>query len=97
MRTRKVAAIAAALAPLALAAPAAGASAAATPPATASAATASPATASPVFTFIPPKVGPLQVIIGATFIGGKQISPGVNVSTPGVSLPPITWTPPSSR
>ena len=86
MRTRKLAAIAAAVAPLALATPVAGASAATTAPA-------SLATASPVFTFIPPKVGPLQVIIGATFIGGKQISPGVNVSTPGVSLPPITWTP----
>jgi hypothetical protein len=56
---------------------------------------ASSPTASPVLTFIPPKVGPLQVIIGATFIGGKLISPGVNVSTPGVSLPPIVWTLPS--
>jgi hypothetical protein len=91
MRTRKLAAIAAAFAPLALAAPVAGASAATTPPATASG-----STASPVFTFIPPKVGPLQVIIGATYVGGKLISPGVNVSTPGVSLPPITWSPPSS-
>jgi hypothetical protein len=90
MHTRKLAAIAAALAPLALAAPVASAGAATTPPALAS----SP-TASPVLTFIPPKVGPLQVIIGATFIGGKLISPGVNVSTPGVSLPPIVWTLPS--
>jgi hypothetical protein len=49
-----------------------------------------------VFTFIPPKVGPLQVIIGATYIGGKLISPGVNVSTPGTSLPPIVWTLPTS-
>ncbi|MDQ1503871.1 MAG: hypothetical protein QOD57_1598 [Actinomycetota bacterium] len=91
MRTPKLAAIAAAVAPLVLAAPVARASAATTPPASAP----SPA-AAPVFTFIPPKVGPLQVIIGATFIGGQQISPGVNVSTPGTSLPPITWTPPSS-
>jgi len=86
MRTRKLAAIAAALAPLALAAPVAGASAATTPPAPAA------STAGPLLTFIPPKVSPLQVIIGATYIGGKLISPGVNVSTPGVSLPPITWT-----
>jgi hypothetical protein len=85
MRTRKLAAVAAAIAPLALAAPVATAGAATTPPA-----------AAPVFTFIPPKVGPLQVIMGATYIGGKLISPGVNVSTPGVSLPAITWTPPSS-
>jgi hypothetical protein len=91
MRTRKLAAIAAALAPLALAAPVAGASAATTPPAPAAL---SPA--GPVFTFIPPKVGPLQVIIGATYIGGKLISPGVNVSTPGTSLPPIVWTLPTS-
>lgn len=91
MRTRKLAAVAAVLAPLALAVPVAGASAATTAPASASS-----STASPVFTFIPPKVGPLQVIIGATFIGGKLISPGVNVSTPGTSLPPITWSPPSS-
>jgi hypothetical protein len=91
MRTRKLAAIAAALTPLVLAAPVASAGAATDPPASAS----SP-TAAPVFTFIPPKVGPLQVIIGATYIGGKLISPGVNVSTPGVSLPPIVWTLPSS-
>ena len=90
MRTRKLAAIAAALAPLALAAPVAGASAATTPPAPAA------STAGPLLTFIPPKVAPLQVIIGATYIGGKLISPGVNVSTPGVSLPPITWTLPTS-
>jgi hypothetical protein len=91
MRTRKLAAIAAAFAPLALAAPVAGASAATTPPSTASG-----STASAVFTFIPPRVGPLQVIIGATYVAGKLISPGVNVSTPGVSLAPITWSPPSS-
>jgi hypothetical protein len=90
MRTRTLAAIAAALAPLALAAPAARAGADTTPPAAAPV-----STAPPLFTFIPPKVGPLQVIIGATYIGGKLISPGVNVATPGVSLPPITWTLPA--
>jgi hypothetical protein len=30
-------------------------------------------TAPPTFTFIPPKVGPLQVVIGGTYIGGKLI------------------------
>jgi hypothetical protein len=91
MRTRKLAAVAAALTPLALAAPVPVAGAAPTP-----AASASLATAPPLLTFIPPTVGPLQVIIGGTFINGKLISSGVNVSTPGVSLPPITWSPPAS-
>jgi hypothetical protein len=91
MSTRTLAALGAALASLALAAPVAGASAATTPPATASS-----SSAAPVFTFIPPKVAPLQVIIGATYIGGKLISPGVNVATPGVSLPTLTWSPSSS-
>jgi hypothetical protein len=88
MLRRTSAAIVAVLIPVALAAPAAIAQT--TPPASAPA-----STARPVFTFIPPKVGPLQVLIGATFIGGKQISPGVNVSTPGTSLPTITWSPPA--
>jgi hypothetical protein len=91
MRTRTLAPIGAALAALAVAAPVAGASQAATPPATAAS-----STAGPVFTFIPPKVSPLQVIIGGTYIGGKLISAGVNVSTPGTSLPTITWSPPST-
>jgi hypothetical protein len=47
----------------------------------------------PLLTFVPPKVGPLGVAIGATIIGGKTISPGVNVFLPGVSLPPLNWTP----
>ncbi|HEY2441317.1 MAG TPA: hypothetical protein VGI07_13870 [Solirubrobacteraceae bacterium] len=42
---------------------------------------------------MPPSVGLISVSIGATIIGGKVISPGVNVSTPGVALPPITSTP----
>ncbi|HEY6759160.1 MAG TPA: hypothetical protein VI318_06700 [Baekduia sp.] len=93
MRTRKLAAFAAVLAPLALAAPAAHASDVPTLPLPAAAA-APPAYAT--FTFIPPKVAPIQVIIGATYIGGKLISPGVNVATPGTSLPPMTWTLPLS-
>ena len=90
MRTRNLAAVAAALAPLALTASTASASAATTPPASAPL-----SAAGPVLTFIPPKVSPIQVIIGGTFIGGKLISAGVNVSTPGVSLPPITWSLPA--
>jgi hypothetical protein len=50
----------------------------------------------PVFTFIPPRVGPLQVMIAPVFIGGKMISQGVNVATTGTSLPPITWSPPAT-
>ena len=79
MTSRKLAAIVAALAPLGLAAAPLADAKAATPP--------------PVFTFVPPRVAPIQVIIGATYIGGQLISPGVNVSTPGTSLPTITWSP----
>jgi hypothetical protein len=90
MLKKKLPAVLAALVPVALAAPVATASAA-----TAPAAQAPSPPPGPAFTFIPPKVGPLRVVIGATFIGGKLISPGVNVSTPGTSLPPIVWTMPS--
>jgi hypothetical protein len=70
------------------------------PVATASAATIPAVSAAPspgpaVITFIPPKVSPIQVMIGATFFRGKLISPGVDVSTKGVSLPPIIVTLPS--
>jgi hypothetical protein len=54
-----------------------------------------PPTALPLLTFVPPKVGPLSVNIGPTIIGGKTISAGVSVSTPGISLQPIAWTPPA--
>jgi hypothetical protein len=50
--------------------------------------------ASPLITFVPPRVGPLSVNLGPTIIDGQQISPGVSVSTPGTSLPVMTWTPP---
>jgi hypothetical protein len=43
----------------------------------------------PGLTFTPPAVGPIAVHIGAIIIDGQQISPGVNVSTPGTTVPPI--------
>jgi hypothetical protein len=46
-------------------------------------------TLAPGLTFIPPAVGPIAVHIGAIIIDGQQISPGVNVSTPGTTVPPI--------
>jgi hypothetical protein len=45
-------------------------------------------TLAPGLTFVPPAVGPIAVHIGAIIIDGQQISPGVNVSTPGTSVPP---------
>ncbi|MEA2280382.1 MAG: hypothetical protein QOK21_989 [Solirubrobacteraceae bacterium] len=76
---------------LTLAAPAAIASAATTAPA----ATA-PATTPPALTFTPPRVGPISVDIAPTIINGKVIDPGLHVRSPGVSLPPISWTLPLS-
>jgi hypothetical protein len=46
-------------------------------------------TLAPGLTFVPPAVGPIAVHIGAIIIDGQQISPGVNVSTPGTAVPPI--------
>jgi hypothetical protein len=69
---------------------------------TASAGVASAATAPSIspapsrLTFVPPSVGPLVVSLGATIIDGQMISPGLNVSTTGTTLPPITFTPPSA-
>jgi hypothetical protein len=73
---------------VALAAPAA-ASAATTPVATSTPAT----TVSPILlTFVPPKVGPISVDLGATIINGQMVSPGVHVLMPGVTIAPMTWT-----
>jgi hypothetical protein len=88
MRIRTAAA--AVLIPLAIASPVAGARADTTPTAPSPA-----AAAPPLLTFVPPRVGPISVSIAPTFINGQLISPGVNVSTPGTSLPPITWSPPA--
>jgi hypothetical protein len=83
MRIRTTAA--AVLTPLALAAPVAAASADTAP--------APAAQASPVLTFVPPRVGPIGVSLGPIIIGGRVISPGVNVATKGVSLPSIAVMP----
>ncbi|HEV7639285.1 MAG TPA: hypothetical protein VGO39_00275 [Gaiellaceae bacterium] len=45
-------------------------------------------TLAPGLTFVPPYVGPIEVHIGAIIIDGQQISPGVNVTTPGTAVPP---------
>jgi hypothetical protein len=84
---QRFAAAAAALSLFGLAAPLSGASAATAPPITQA--------PSGLLTFVPPTVGQLGVAIGATIIGGKTISPGVNVTVPGTSLAPLSWTPPS--
>ena len=90
MLIRKLSAAATALSLFGIAAPVCGARADTTP-----AASAPSAAASPLLTFVPPKVGPLSVNIGATIIGGQVISPGVNVYMPGVSVPAMAWTPPA--
>ena len=87
MLVRKLSAATAVLSLFGLAAPVVGARADTTP-----AVSLPPAVAFPLLTFVPPKVGPLSVNIGPTIIGGRVISPGVNVLMPGVSLPPISWT-----
>jgi hypothetical protein len=88
MLIQKLAAVAAAVTLFGLTAPVSGALADTT------GSVPGPMAGSPLLTFIPPAVGPLSVNIGATIIGGKVISPGVNVSTLGISLPPIQWTSP---
>ena len=87
MRTRTTfAAAASVLSVLAVAAPVTSASAdttaaAVTPP-------------SPLLTFVPPAVGPISVDIAPTIINGQVVDPGLHVHMPGISLPPISWTPP---
>jgi hypothetical protein len=96
MPNRKLSVATASLAMLCFAAPVGVASAATTSAAAPAAPASAPAAGSPLLTFVPPTVGPLSVSLGATIIGGKVISPGVNVSTSGTSLPAITWSPPTS-
>jgi hypothetical protein len=87
MLIRRLSAAAAVLIPLALAAPVSTALADTTPTASSPS-----AVAPPRIVFVPPRVGPLSVNLGPTIIDGQMISPGVNVVSPGVSLPPIAWT-----
>jgi hypothetical protein len=93
MRIRKYAAATVAAAGLlAVAIPAAGANAA-TLPAPAAGANVEP----PLFTFVPPKVGPISVDIAPTIINGQVVDPGLHVLMPGVSVPPMNWTLPPLR
>jgi hypothetical protein len=51
-----------------------------------------PAAAPYTLTFVPPKVNKISVLIGPVIIGGKVISPGVYVESPGTELPTLTVT-----
>jgi hypothetical protein len=91
---KRLATTAAAAGVLAVALPVAGAGADTPPAAT------PPSVHLPAMDFVPPKVGQISVDIGPTIIGGKVMDPGMHVSLPGTSVPPITvpasnWTLPA--
>jgi hypothetical protein len=91
MRIRTYSAAAAAAGLLAVATPVAGASALSTPAAS------GPMSPPPLaLKFVPPRVGQLSVDIGPTIINGQVIDPGLHVLSPGVTVPPISWTLPST-
>jgi hypothetical protein len=100
---KRMATMASATGLLAVAMPAAGASADTLPITTLPTLPTLPTTLQmPGINFTPPQVGQIKVVIGPTIIGGKVIDPGLNVSTPGTSLPPISvppsnWTLPPLR
>ena len=54
------------------------------------AATAGAQTTNPLLTFVPPRVGPITVVIGPVIIGGRVMSPGINLTMPGVTIPTFT-------
>lgn len=86
---RRLAAIASAIGALVVGIPVTGAYAAGSTSSPAAVPPSPPSGAGPMF--IPPKVGPIGVNIGAIIIDGKVISPALHVATPGVTLPPIAF------
>jgi hypothetical protein len=45
----------------------------------------------PALQFVPPRVGPISVNIGAIIISGQQVSPGIHFTMPPITMPPIVF------